>query len=160
MEQLQADGLTVIWYDSPTSAGYADYLNPEAVPFLKAAGDFQANYEWPSDTASPQGSYETLKENFASPLEERDHVFSALYPYDNKYAADSVVGLWSTNFFQDYGNAIQTNPQGYPPNYYTAIGVYAPDFTLFKRACVQSGNAPAGDAIPANRPGVLDRDRL
>jgi endo-beta-N-acetylglucosaminidase D len=142
METLKADGLTLIWYDSPTSGGYANYLNPGAVPFLKAAGDFQANYEWPSDSASPEGSYETLKENFSSPLKERDHVFSALYPYDNKYGADSVVGLWNTTFFQDYGNAIQTNPQGFPPNYYTGIGVYAPDFTLFK------GHASNQETLP------------
>ena len=46
---LRSAGLVTVWYESPISGGYANRMNPGAIPFYEAAGIFQANYWWGRD---------------------------------------------------------------------------------------------------------------
>ncbi len=132
LTMLKQDGLNVIWYDAPVSEGFANYFNPEAIPFLQAAGSFQANYDWPNPFASPQLSYQTILDNpndFPDPLAARDQVFSALYPY--AFANGTTLSLWNSTFFSDYNAIIPSQDPNGPPGYYTGLGVYAPDWTIY-----------------------------
>jgi endo-beta-N-acetylglucosaminidase D len=135
MTMLKAAGLKVIWYDAPISGGFANYLNNEAIPFMNAAGLYQPNYDWmdPDDgPPSPHASYQTIlahPSDFPNALAARDKVFSSLYPYD--YTQDSL-GLWKDSaFFQDYTAIIPKSGSGGPPGYYTGLGVYGPDWTIY-----------------------------
>ncbi|MEO6393377.1 MAG: hypothetical protein ABIP75_16125 [Pyrinomonadaceae bacterium] len=124
MQILQTNAqkpLVVFWYDSPVSGGYANDLNQKAVPFLKAAGYYQANYWWGNGSPgpSPQHSFNVLKTNFpGNYLTWRNRVFSALYAYGPP--------IYGGDFFESF--AMINDPA---VGYFTGLGVYAPAYTMY-----------------------------
>ena len=155
MSQLRSNAqknLIVIWYDSPLSGngGYANELNPEAVPFLEAAGYFQTNYCWGSAAGEgsgigPQSSLDVLKSSFPNAYQSwRNKVFSTLGPYcsnsGNCAGCSNCTQPYSGYFFENY-KLLQV-PNG---DYLTGIGVYAPDFTMYW--CLQSNDQELPDVM-------------
>jgi endo-beta-N-acetylglucosaminidase D len=159
LSKMRASGLTVIWYDSPLSAGddeqgepndYANYLNPEAIPYLQAAGNFQSNYwwgpyTWDSTPITPEDSYDTLLEHLpAEAATLRNDVYSALYPYDE----DQSPWKYGPRFFKTL-NSVRS-PEA-PGGYYTGVGIFAPNWTYY------NGKNPGGVQFSAEEAQARDQ---
>jgi endo-beta-N-acetylglucosaminidase D len=159
LSRMRASGLTVLWYDSQLSAGddeegepedYANYLNPEAIPYLEAAGNFQANYWWgpytrASTEITPEDSYATLVKYVPAQAETlRNDVYSALYPYEK----DQSPWRYGPRFFRTL-NSVRSPAA--PDGYYTGVGIFAPNWTYY------SGKNPGGVQFSAEEAQARDQ---
>lgn len=131
MQSLKEAGLTIIWYDSPPSGGYANYLNDAAIPFFNSAGYFHANYWWgyPYGPGAPARSYQTLTKYHLEHLNNR--VFQMGDAYRNPYKSDPLKTCNSDNlngFFTRFNEIYKDESRS---GFYSALGFYAPNWTLF-----------------------------
>lgn len=131
LQSLQTLGLTMIWYDSFLSGGYANYLNKEAVPFLTSAGFFQTNYWWGylGGDNMPAKSYQTLQFSHLEAL--KDHVFQAGDVYRDPYKNDpfqQCVPQTHNLLFSKFED-IFSDPSH--SQHYSALGFFAPNWTMF-----------------------------
>lgn len=140
MQSLREAGLTMIWYDSPPSGGYANYLNEAAIPFFNSAGYFHANYWWgyPFWSGAPAKSYQTLTKYHLELLNNRVFQMGDLYRNSYKSNPLAVCDLDNPNsFFTRFKEIYKDENKS---GFYTALGFYAPNWTMF------GGNAdPARD---------------
>lgn len=129
MEKLKKAGLTIIWYDSPLSGGFANYLNEEAIPFLETAGYFHSNYWWNYPAGFPAQSYQTLVRHKLDHL--KNNVFQMGDVYRDPYKTNPFaiclpndVNPHFTRFKDIFTNHTLTS-------FYTGMGFYAPNWTMF-----------------------------
>lgn len=131
MQSLRNSGLTMIWYDSPPSGGYANHLNEAAIPFFNSAGYFHSNYWWgyPYASGAPAESYKTLAKYQSAHL--KNYVFQMGDAYRNPYKSNplqpcnsDIINEFFSRFKDIYINENKSD-------FYTALGFYAPNWTLF-----------------------------
>lgn len=141
MKTLKDKGLTMIWYDSPISGGYANYLNDLAIPFFISAGNFHTNYWWGS--GMPQKSYQTLVKYHLENL--KNSVFQMGDVYRDKYKNAPANKCLKSDFNQLFTRFKDVFTDEKQTSYYTALGFFAPNWTMF-----------GGDADPEHDTHVPD----
>lgn len=131
MKSLSAKGLKIIWYDSPLSDGFANYLNEEAIPFLNTAGYFQSNYKWgyPYSSGFPEKSLQTLEKYHLAIL--NNHIFQTGDAYRDSFKInpqDICIPSDVNNHFTRFKDIFKNDKQ---TSYFTALGFFAPNWTMF-----------------------------
>jgi len=131
MQTLRNAGLTMIWYDSPPSGGYANYLNEAAIPFFTSAGYFHSNYWWgyPFGSGAPYESMQTLKKYHLEA--QNNHVFQMGDVYRNPYKADPFSQCTRDNPNGFFTRFKEIYPDENQSLFYTGLGFYAPNWTMF-----------------------------
>jgi endo-beta-N-acetylglucosaminidase D len=154
MSRLRAAKLTVVWYDSPLSGGYSNELTESAYPFFQAAGYFQSNYGWgpfggPADC--PKESYQVLAnhKDDEDPLTARNRVCMMMDCGTDRDTPPYGSPLNPTcNFFPALAQIDVAAPP--PPDYYTAIGYYGPDWVMYHGIAKKEAKLPSRDIFHYN----------